>query len=81
MTTDKRKDEKPVPDHLGSYLSADQMAILHKIEGFGWELKYVRRPVFQDTVVIVLSADGKSIGVLEEDGRLNMESDIQLREE
>jgi hypothetical protein len=81
MTVDKRKGEKAIPDHVSSYLSHDQQAVLHKIEGFGWELKIVRRPLFEESVVIVISPDGKSIGVLEKDGRLNMQADISLREE
>jgi len=53
---------------------------LHKIEGFGWKLVFVRRPLFQESVVVVTDAGGNSIGVLEGDGRLNLDPDIQIRE-
>jgi hypothetical protein len=57
-----------------------QLAELHKIERFGWTLVYIRRPLFQESVIVVTGADGKSIGILEDDGRLNLEPDIETRE-
>ncbi len=80
MSEDKRKGDKPVPDDLKNYLTGAQFAELRKIEGFGWKLVFVRRPLFQDTVVVVTDAGGGSIGVLDEDGRLNLDPDIKTRE-
>lgn len=79
MTDEKRDQEKPIPDNLEEILSEFQIMALHRIEGFGWELRFVRRPTFQAPTVVVFSADGTKIGVLEEDGRINMEPDITLR--
>ena len=79
MSDDKRKGEKPVPDDIKNYLNQAQLGELHKIEGFGWNLVFVRRPLFQETVVVVTDADGGSIGVLEEDGRLNLDPGIETR--
>jgi hypothetical protein len=36
--------------------------------------------LFQETVPVVCSAEGDKIGILEEDGRINMEPDIKVRE-
>lgn len=80
MSEDKRKGEKPVPDDVKDYLNEAQMAELHKIEGFGWKLVFVRRPLFQELVAVVTDAGGGSIGVLEDDGRLNLDPGIQTRE-
>jgi len=80
MSDDKRKGGNPIPDDVKNYLNDDQLAVLHKIEGFGWSLKFVRRPLFLEPVVIVTNADGSSLGVLENDGRLNLEPDIETRE-
>jgi len=77
---DKRKGDKPIPDNLKDHLNADQLAQLVTIEKFGWSLKYIRRPLFQECVVVVVNPDGSSIGVLERDGRLNLEPDIETRE-
>jgi len=87
MDNDKRNNDLPVPDNTKDYLTDAQSAELHHIESFGWTLKYIRRPLFQERVVVVLNPDGSSIGpdgssigILEEDGRLNLESNINTRE-
>ncbi len=80
MSEDKRKGEAPVPGNVENYLNEAQLAELHKIEGFGWKLVFVRRPLFQETVAVVTDAGGGSIGVLEEDGRLNLDPDIETRQ-
>lgn len=80
MQDEKRTTDKPIPDDISQFLNTAQLAELHKIEGFGWNLKYIRHPLFQEHVVIVSSADGSSIGILEKDGRLNLDVDIETRE-
>ena len=80
MDHEKRDREAPIPDNLDEILSEFQLMALRRIEGFGWELRFVRRPPFQTPTPVVFSADGNKIGVLEEDGRINMEPDIQLRQ-
>jgi len=80
MTEEKRTSNKPIPDNAANYMNTEQLAELHKIERFGWNIKYIRHPLFQDPVIFVTSADGNSIGILEEDGRLNLEYDIETRE-
>ena len=79
MDKEKRKGEKPIPDNLNQMLNPIQMSALRQIEGFGWQLKFVRRPLFQEPVPVVYSADGKKIGILEDDGRLNMEVVVPVR--
>ncbi|MCW9024208.1 MAG: hypothetical protein OQK73_05955 [Gammaproteobacteria bacterium] len=81
MTEEKRKGETPIPDHVKDYLNEAQLGELHKIEGFGWELKFIRRPLFLEKVAVVINPEGNSIGILEEDGRLNLEPNIDLRDE
>ena len=80
MNNEKRSSDMPVPDNINDYLTDAQFAELHHIESFGWTLKYIRRPLFQERVVVVMNPDGSSIGILEEDGRLNIESNIDTRE-
>ena len=79
MDREKRKGDEAVPDHLEEVLSEMQMLALHQVESFGWQLRFVRRPLFQEPVPVVFSGDGTKIGVLEEDGRINMEPEIQVR--
>lgn len=80
MTDEKRNKSQPIPDDVAQYLNDAQQAQLNTIESFGWNLKYIRRPLFQERVIVVTNPDGSSIGVLEEDGRLNLESDIATRQ-
>ena len=80
MNEDKRKGDKPIPDDVKNFINGAQFAELHKIEGFGWKLRYIRRPLFQTPVIVVTDANGGSVGVLEDDGRLNLEPDIETRE-
>ncbi len=80
MTTEKRKGDKPVPDDVEKYMNDAQLSELHKIEGFGWKLIFVRHPLFQEPVVVVTDANGRSLGVLDDDGRLNLDPDIKTRE-
>ena len=80
MNDDQRRGIDPVPHNVTNYLNEDQLAQLHVIEGFGWKLKYVRRTDSDEAVIIVSNQDGSSIGTLEEDGRLNLEPNIEIRE-
>jgi len=80
MDGEKRKGAKPVPDRLEDVLNEMQMLALRQIEGFGWQLRFIRKPLFQEPVAVVFSAEGNKIGILEEDGRINMEPDIMVRE-
>ncbi len=79
MTEERRRDEKPVPDNLSKYLNGAQLQELHNVESFGWELMFVRRPLFQETVAVIIDAQGHIMGVLEEDGTINKEAEVILR--
>ena len=80
MDNDKRTGQLAIPDNLEDWLSEEQMQMLHQIESFGWHIKFIRRPVFQDPIIVLVSDDGKKIGILEKDGRINMNPDITLRD-
>ncbi len=80
MDNDKRTGQQAVPDNLEDWLTPEQMQMLHQIESFGWKIKFIRRPVFQDPIIVLVSDNEKKIGVLEKDGRINMDPDITLRD-
>ena len=79
MGKEKRKGERPIPDNLEDLLNIMQQITLGEIGKFGWELRFVRMPLFQEAVPVVFSGDGDQIGVLEEDGRLNLQPNIEYR--
>ncbi len=80
MDAEKRKSDKQTPENLLQLLNQLQILALRQIEQFGWSLKFVRRPMFQSPVPVIMDGHGTKIGVLEEDGRINMEPDIKVRE-
>jgi hypothetical protein len=45
---------------------------LHKIEKFGWRLKFVRQPVFRKSVPVIVSPRGDKFATLELDGRIKV---------
>lgn len=79
MDIEKRKSHKQVPQDLMRLLNQLQILALRQIEQFGWSLKFVRRPMFENPIAVVMDGRGAKIGVLEEDGRINMEPDIEVR--
>lgn len=76
---DKRGSQEPVPTDLASYLTKMQFRSLNHLEGFGWKLAFVRRPLFDPSTVVLLSPEGKQYAILEEDGSLNLESSLHVR--
>lgn len=77
---DRRQVEKAIPDSPDEFLNETQKVAIRRLQIFGWELKFIRRPLFQDPVIGIWSRQGEQIGTLEEDGRINLHPDIQLRE-
>jgi hypothetical protein len=62
-------------------LTMDQTATLRQLESFGWTLRFVRQPLFQDPIPVVVQGKGNVIGILEHDGRLKVDINIQIRDE
>ena len=80
VETEKRRDADPIPVNLEDWLSQDQLDALKQIGNFGWQLKFIRRPAFQDPTVIIYSRDKDLYGVLEEDGSIDTDSGITIRD-
>ncbi len=80
MDSNKRGTMPPIPADVKKILTLEQSLALRQLESFGWCIKFVRRPLFQQVIIVITSSDGKEYGVLETDGRLNMTPDITLRE-
>jgi hypothetical protein len=60
-------------------LNAVQLETLQGLENFGWELKFIRRKPFQPKIAVVFDGDRKKFAVLELDGRLNENPDLEIR--
>lgn len=79
MKEEKRTGQPAVPDNIEDWLNDVQLQMLRKIEVLGFTLIFMRRPVRQDPIPIVINNNGNKIGVLEKDGRLNTDVDIAMR--
>ena len=79
MTEDKRTNQKSIPDDLEKVLNRKQMAILGQIQHLGWELKFVRMPMFLEAVPVVYNAKFGQIGILDPDGNISLEEEIEVR--
>lgn len=81
MGEEKRKGVNPIPENLKEILNEAQLSTLNKMEGFGWRLEFVRRPLFQSITPVLFHSDSKHYAVLEDDGTLNMQFDSKIREQ
>ena len=81
MTNDKRSGEQPIPDNVEDYLNIFQQDVLGEIKDKGWNLKFVRRSSGEQLTIILENIIGHEIAVLEEDGVINYDSGIVIREE
>jgi len=69
-----------VPDNVEEFLNGLQQEILDVVAKYCWSLKFVRRPEREVPVVVIEDTDGKQTGVLEDNGAINYESCIVIRE-
>lgn len=62
---------------LRQELNVEQLAAINTLEKFGWGILFVRRPLFQEKVVVV--SDGEKVALLELDGEINENHGLVLR--
>jgi hypothetical protein len=79
-TIDRRLSDEEVKSRLRAVLNDEQRQTLSELERFGWELKFVRRPMFQPLIPVIFDGDRKTYAVLELDGTLNEKPDFDIRE-
>ncbi len=76
---ERRIDQKAVPDDIKALLTTEQLLTVARLKGFGWSIRFVRRPLFQDHTVVLFDPFGKRHAILEKDGSLDTTTDIQIR--
>lgn len=64
---------------LRAGLTHEQLATLHTMEQFRWQLRFVRRPLFKIPVPVMFNHDGSRYAVLEGDGTFNEDPDFKIR--
>jgi hypothetical protein len=76
---ERRKTEGKPASALKRDLNQDQILALSELEKFGWELKFIRRPMFQQPVPVVFDSDRKHFAVLNADGTLDEAPGFDIR--
>jgi hypothetical protein len=79
MDEKRRNKEKELSSVLKRQLNEEQRFTLGDLERFGWELKFIRKPPFGESVAVVFDPDRKRFGVLEADGTLNENPGFDIR--
>ena len=79
MEDDRRNREIPVPANLREYLNDFQMLALDRMKGLGWELKFIRHPIFQQPVPVIVNRETDEHALIEEDGTINKNPFIDIR--
>jgi hypothetical protein len=80
MTDERRARLPAIPDDYEKLLTPMQLMAIRNIAGFGWELRFIRRQGDDVPIPVVYSAEGRQIGVIEGDGKMNLDPDIKLRQ-
>ncbi len=74
MAQNRRQGLAEIPDHFDRLLSPEQEESLNMAELHGWKVKFVRRPT-----IVLVHENGETLGVLEEDGNLNLDANVRER--
>jgi hypothetical protein len=79
IRTERRGSRAPVPANLKALLSDEQLLALNNVENFGWQLAFIRQPMFEQAIAVVVSPDHQRHAVLEIDGEVNLNPEIIIR--
>ena len=76
---ERRQLETARSASLRTQLNEEQRQTLSELERFGWELKFVRRPPFKESIPVVFDGDRKSYAVIQPDGTLDENPEFDIR--
>ena len=75
----ERRKNTPQGRALERDLTFDQLVTLRDLERFGWELKFVRRPPFQNPIPVIFDPERKHYAVILPDGSLDEAESLNIR--
>lgn len=78
-TRERRNGEAPRGASLREQLNESQRVELATLEHFGWELKFIRKPLFDVAVPVVFDRETHRHAVLNKDGSLDENPDFNIR--
>jgi len=65
---EKRGTQPAVPDGFETLLTEDQLHRIEACQRFGWELHFIRRPLFLSPTVVLIDADNDKPWEVLDDG-------------
>jgi len=74
-----RGSRSAVPADVIYYLNEVQRLALRSLENFGWQLAFIRRPLFVPPMIVVKNSEQSKFAVLEEDGSVNLSPLVRWR--
>ena len=78
-TAERRSTVHQLSRTLRRELNEAQMDTLAGLERFGWEPKFIRKPLFKDSIPVIFDGDRKVFAILEPDGKLNEHPPFHIR--
>jgi len=79
MEQEQRGKSMPLPNDVYGRLNTDQILALKLVEEYGWSMKFMRRPIDQEPTYVLFNNTTQQYAVLDEDGTINRESGIKIR--
>jgi hypothetical protein len=79
MDKERRRDDPGERAKLRTELNEEQRIALSDLERFGWELKFVRHPMFLDILPVVFDAERNHFAVIRADGTLDENPGFDIR--
>lgn len=68
-----------IPEDIKALMTDLQLLTLANLEGFGWSIQFVRRPLFQEQVIVIVDPSGEQYAILTEDGEVDRDANLTLR--
>lgn len=76
---EKRIGVDAIPEDIRAQMTELQRHALASLAGFGWSINFVRRPLFQEQVIVLVDPSGKQYAILMDDGTIDRNIDFTMR--
>ena len=80
MSRERRSHTAPDATARRAGLTAAQTEAIATLELFGWELRFVRRPLFRDPVPVLFEKNGTRWGGVDGDGNRDENPGFEIRD-
>ena len=78
MTDKCKRGIKPsVPFGYEALLTQDQRHVVDRCRGFGWELHFIRRPLFSDPIIVMIDANDRQHCLIHDNGQREPFNDLR----